>query len=45
MRYLRIFRKCYGEDYLKVQDEIYKDMSLDEIYERASSNWQQANLK
>jgi len=40
LRYIRNFEEGHGEDYLKVKDEIYKDMSLDEIFEKASSNWQ-----
>jgi len=28
-----------GEDYLKIQDEIFKDMSLKEIFEDAKNNW------
>ena len=35
----------HGEDYLKVQDEIYKDMSLDEIFKQASDSWNNANPK
>lgn len=45
LRYIRNFEEGHGEDYLKVQDEIYKDMSLDEIFEKASSNWQDNNQK
>ena len=40
LRYIRNFEDRHGEDYLKVQDGIYKDMSVDEIYEKASSGWQ-----
>ena len=40
LRYIRHFEEGAGEDYLKVQDDIYKDMSLDEIFEHASNTWQ-----
>jgi hypothetical protein len=39
LRYIRNFEEGHGEDYLKVQDQVYKDMSLDEIFDKASSNW------
>lgn len=29
----------HGEDYLKVQDDIYDELSLEQIYEKASSSW------
>ena len=29
-----------GEDYLKVQGEIYKGMSLDEVFEKSSRTWE-----
>jgi hypothetical protein len=45
LRYIRNFEEGHGEDYVKVQDDVYKDMSLDEIYERASSNWQNTSRK
>lgn len=45
LRYIRNFEEGHGEDYLKVQDDIYKDMSLDDIFERASSNWHNTNTK
>lgn len=43
LRYIRNFEEGHGEDYLNVQNDIYKDMSLDEIFEKASSNWQDKN--
>lgn len=43
LRFIRNFEEGHGEDYLKVQDEIYKDMSLDEIFEKASINWRDKN--
>jgi len=41
--FLRFIRQIElgGQDYLKIQDELYKDMSLDEVYEKASKNWEQ----
>lgn len=45
LRYIRNFEEGHGEDYLKVQDEIFKDMTLDELYEKASSNWRGENQK
>jgi hypothetical protein len=32
-----------GEDYLKIQDEIFKDMSLKQIFEDAKNNWDSKN--
>lgn len=43
LRYARSFEEGPGEDYLNVQEDVYKDMSLDEIFEKASSNWQKAD--
>ncbi|MCX7922414.1 MAG: hypothetical protein N3B21_10460 [Clostridia bacterium] len=43
LRYIRNFEEGHGEDYLKVQGEVYKDMSLDEIFEKASSSWEDRN--
>jgi hypothetical protein len=45
LRYIRNFEDGYGEDYLKVQDDIYKDMSLDDIFKRASDTWRKENIK
>jgi uncharacterized protein YfbU (UPF0304 family) len=41
--FLRFIRQIEhgGQDYLKIQDELYKDMSLDEVYEKASKHWEQ----
>lgn len=41
--FLRFIRQIeQGEqDYLKIQDELYKDMSLDEVFEKASKHWEQ----
>lgn len=28
-----------GDDYIKLQDELYKDIPLDELFNEAESNW------
>lgn len=41
--FLRFIRHSEGvskEDYLKLEDEIFKDMSLDEIYDNAKEHWE-----
>ncbi len=41
--FLRFIRHSDGiskEDYLKFEDEIFKDMSLDDIYESAKEHWE-----
>jgi hypothetical protein len=43
LRYIRNFEEGRGEDYLKVQDNIYKDMSLEEIFNQASDTWRKTN--
>jgi hypothetical protein len=43
LRYIRHFEEGHRKDYLKVQDDVYKDMSLDEIFKQASDIWQKAN--
>ncbi|MEQ8223077.1 MAG: hypothetical protein ABRQ37_12295 [Candidatus Eremiobacterota bacterium] len=42
LRFIR-FMDYGGEDYLKIQDEIYKDMSLEQIYEEAKDHWEKGN--
>ena len=39
LRFIRHFDESHGEDYLKVQEDIYKEMSIDEIFEKASSTF------
>lgn len=39
LRYIRKFEGGNGLDYLKVQDSIYKDMNLEEIFEHSSNTW------
>lgn len=43
LRCVRNFEEGLGADYVKVQDEIYKEMDLDEIFKKASSSWQDRN--
>ena len=41
--FLRFIRQSEGigkEDYLKVEDEIFYNMSLDEIYDNAKKHWE-----
>ena len=41
--FLRFIRHSEGiskEDYLKLEDEIFDDMSLDEIYDNAKEHWE-----
>lgn len=40
--FLRFIRQIDGsgeEDYLKIDEKIFKDMSVDEIYEEAKEHW------
>lgn len=45
LRYIRNFEEGHGEDYLKVQDNIYKGMSLFEVFDKASCNWHKVEQK
>ncbi len=41
--FLRFIRHSEGvskEDYLKLEDEIFKDMSLDDIFDNAKDHWE-----
>jgi hypothetical protein len=41
LRFIKHFETSgNGEDYLKVQESIYKDMSLNEVFEKADKTWQ-----
>ena len=40
LRFIRHSEEVSKEDYLKLEDEIFKDMSLDEIYENAKNHWE-----
>lgn len=39
--YLRFIRQIEnsGDEYIKLQDEMYKDVTLDELFNEAKSNW------
>jgi hypothetical protein len=40
--FLRFIRRSEGiskEDYLKIEDEVFKDISLNEIYDNAREHW------
>jgi len=43
--YARKLREHKMEDYLKIQDEIYKDMSLEQVYEEATEHWEKNKQK
>ncbi len=45
LRYIKHFEEERGEDYLKVQGEVYKDMDLDEIFKKASDAWSEIDTK
>ena len=41
--FLRFIRQSEGlskEDYVKFEDEIFSDMSLDELYDKAKEHWE-----
>jgi phage host-nuclease inhibitor protein Gam len=40
LRFIRYSEGINKEDYLKLEDELFKDMSLDEIYDNAKENWE-----
>lgn len=40
IRYIRQIEGFSNNDYIKVQDDIYKDMNLDEVFEKASNTWE-----
>ncbi|WP_291300582.1 hypothetical protein [Desulfosporosinus sp. BICA1-9] len=35
----------HGQDYLKEQGELYRDMSLDEIFEEAQKHWESSEVR
>lgn len=39
IRYIRQIEAFSSNDYIKVQDDIYKDMSVDEVFEKANNTW------
>ncbi|KUO73685.1 MAG: hypothetical protein APF81_01905 [Desulfosporosinus sp. BRH_c37] len=40
IRYIRHSEGNSKEDYLKIEDEIFDDLSLDKIYDNAKEHWQ-----
>jgi hypothetical protein len=40
-KYLQM-RSKGNHDYMKIQDEIYKGQTIDEIYEGAKQNWEES---
>jgi len=40
--YLRFIQQIEqnNSDYLKIQDEIFNDMNIEELYKKASENWE-----
>lgn len=40
LRFIRCSEGISKQDYLELEDELFKDMSLDEIYDNAKENWE-----
>ena len=40
LRYIRSLEDSSGEDYIKLQDDIFNNMSLDEVFNNAKIHWQ-----
>ena len=40
LRFIRYAEGISKEDYLKLEDEIFEGMSLDEIYDNAKKHWE-----
>ena len=40
LRFIRYAEGISKEDYLKLEDEIFEGMSLDEIYDNAKKYWE-----
>ena len=46
--FIRFIRQVEGhseQDYLKEQGELYRDMSLDEIFEEAQKHWESSEAR
>lgn len=41
LRFIRHSDNMSNKDYLKIEDEIFDDMSLDEIYDNAKKHWEE----
>ena len=39
LRFIRQIENNSGEDYLKIQQDIYKEMEVEEIFNEAKGNW------
>lgn len=44
IRFIRQVEVHSGQDYLKEQGELYRDLSLDEIYEEARKHWESSGV-
>lgn len=40
LRFIRHFEGISKEDYLKIEDEIFNGMSIDDLYENAKEHWE-----
>lgn len=40
IRYIRHSEGTSKEDYLKIEDDLFDDLSLDKIYDKATEHWQ-----
>lgn len=40
LRFIRHSEEMSKEDYLKMEDEVFNGMSLDEIYDNAKEHWE-----
>ncbi|WP_041427295.1 hypothetical protein [Syntrophomonas wolfei] len=40
LRFIRCSEGISKQDYLELEDELFKDMSLDKIYDNAKENWE-----
>ena len=43
LRFIRHSEGVSNEDYLKFESEMFSDMTLDEIYDRAKEHWDENN--
>ncbi|WP_028309774.1 hypothetical protein [Desulfitibacter alkalitolerans] len=39
LRFIRHSEEISKDNYLELEDELFKDMSIDEIYDNARENW------
>jgi len=45
IRFIRCSEELSKEDYLNIEDELFKDMSVDEIYDNAKRHWENRESK